>query len=303
MSMSVIIPTKNRPSDLETAVQSVLAQNVLPAQLIIVDQSDDEGSRSRLCAAYKALPAPIRSAVRLDYVLDPHITGLTMARNYAMDLAQGNIWLFLDDDVVLEPGFLGEVLLAYERHPEATGVSGIVTNYKPPHWPSCLWAGLFVRGPFRDERQAIYWNASSLRDANPVRVSRLGGGLMSFRAQAVRSARFDDNLRGVSDGEDVDFCLQLGPEANLLIVPRARLAHHHSASGRLRDHWLRRFARSQYYLYRRHWRRGVKNRLCFLWLNVGLGIVATAASLRRASLRPWLALAHGAQEGCAACPR
>jgi hypothetical protein len=40
----------------------------------------------------------------------------------------------------------------------------------------------------------------------------------------------------------------------------------------------------------------VKNRLCFLWLNVGYVLVASLAGLRRASLEPWRSLLAGARD-------
>jgi GT2 family glycosyltransferase len=126
---------------------------------------------------------------------------------------------------------------------------------------------------------------------------------MSFRADAIRKMKFDENLREVSEGEDIHFCARLGTNAVLLIAPRARLVHNQSPSGRERAHWLARQARGLSYLYRRNWRRGVKNRLCYLWLNVGYALTASLASLRRASLEPWRSLLAGLREGTrAACP-
>jgi GT2 family glycosyltransferase len=214
-----------------------------------------------------------------------------------MEIAQGDICLFLDDDVCLETGFVEEVLAVYQRYPRASGVSGIVSNYRRPPIAFRLWVSVFARGPFHDERQPIYWKADRLRNAEPIAVRGLGGGLMSFRAEAIRAHRFDENLTGVSDGEDVDFCVRLGPDAVLMIAPRARLAHKASPIGRAQDHWLRRFTRANHYIYHRNWERGFRNGLAFVWLNMGLGLVASLASVRRASLAPWRALRKGAREG------
>jgi len=80
---------------------------------------------------------------------------------------------------------------------------------------------------------------------------------MSFRADVITGRRFDENLRGVSDGEDVDFCIQLGSATKLVVAPGARLEHRHSTAGRLRDHWLRRSVRGNFFLYHKNWNRGV----------------------------------------------
>jgi len=299
-SLTVIVPTKNRPADLQRTVASLLQQSVMPCQLIIVDQSGDDESRRAVSRQFNQAAPEVRETVQLSFTLDPGIPGGAVARNRAMDVAEGEIWLFLDDDVILEPDFLQQLLEVYVRCPQAVGVSGVVTNYPLPPLGYRAWSWIFARGVFHDDRQPVYWNANRARAGDPVRVTRLGAGLMSFRAQAIRRLRFDENLRGVSDGEDVDFCARLGREAVLLITPRARLVHNQSDSGREQSHWLRRKARAEHYLYRRNWNWGVKNRLSFYWLNVGYGLVATAAGLRRGSLGPWRSLLSGIREGAAA---
>jgi GT2 family glycosyltransferase len=296
-SLSIIIPTKNRPSDLNLTVESVLRQSILPPQLIIVDQSDHDESQRRLEKLFAETPFPAGGKPRLCYFHDTRILGLTRARNRAMEFAQGDIWLFLDDDVVLEQDFLEELLAVYEQRSDVSGVSGIITNYRRPAWTYRLWSSVFVRGPFRDERQPIYWRADHLRREEPIRVRRFTGALMSFRAEAIRGYRFDENLRGVSDGEDAEFCARLGPEAILVIAPRARLKHKASPTGRTQEHWLRRFAQANFCLYHRNWKNVSRNHLHFAWLKVGLGLVALLASIRSGSLSPWHALREGAGEG------
>lgn len=296
LSVSVIIPTRNRPHDLQSTVRSLFGQSTVPQQLIIIDQSVGPESRLSIECLFAAAPDQVRSRLQLIYVLDSTISGLSTARNCAMELATSDVYLFLDDDVVLEPDFVEEVLTAYERHPEASGVSGIITNYRRPPWPARVWTTAFLRGPFQDQRQAVYWNANRLRNSEPLVVNALGGGLMSFRADAVRGCRFDENLHGVCDGEDVDFCVRLRRGTTLMIAPRARLVHNASPSGRLRDHFLRRNARSEYFLYWKNWNHGIKNRLCFLWLNVGFGVMGFLGMLRRRSLEPWRALRAGVQD-------
>ena len=301
LSVCVIIPTKNRPADLQRVVRSVLSQTAGPQALVIVDQSRDEESRRRVEAELLNADRQCGGRWKLVYIHDTEITGLAMARNRAMEIADGSIWLFLDDDVVLEADFLEQLLAVYRDHPDADGVSGIITNYPRPLLFDRLWSTLFLRGPFHDERQPIYWRAGQLRESPPIVVRRFGGGLMSFRARAVRGRSFDENLQGVGDGEDVDFCSRLGLEVKLLIAPRARLAHHHSAV-RPDDHWLRRSARGNCFLYRKNWNKGVFNRLCYVWLIGGYSLVAVVASLRRLSLEPFRALRMGHGEARRSIP-
>lgn len=296
-SFSVVIPTKNRPADLAATLNSLFRQRLLPTEILVIDQSPGDASERQAAIQYAGAPAGVQKRTRLRYIRDPGISGLAAARNRALRLARGSFLLFLDDDVELEAGFLEQLKRVYRRHPEATGISGVVTNYRRPETGSRLWSWLFVRGPFRDDRQPVYWHAARHRTLAPQRVTRLGGGLMSFSADAIRDAAFDEALTGVSDGEDVDFCMRLGPEAVLLIAPAARLVHNQSGIGRARDHWMRRFLQAHTYLYYRHWRRGVANSFCFFWLNLGLGAACAIAVLRRCSLAPFRAFLEGRRAG------
>jgi GT2 family glycosyltransferase len=297
-TVTLIIPTKGRPADLELAVQSVLRQSIRAHQLIIVDQSANHESRCLVEQQWARARADLGGAMKLSYFHDPAISGLAMARNRAIEAAEGQVLLFLDDDVYLEADFLEQVMAVYARDPRVAGVSGIITNYSPGPLVFRCWNAIFVWGPFYDERQPIYWRADHLRDSQPIPVRRFGGGLMSFRAKYIDGLRFDEKLHGVCDGEDVDFCARLqNTNAPLVIAPRARLIHKQSPLGRLPDHWTRRDSRAARYLFNKHWNRGFKNRLCFFWLVVGYAGAASMASLRRRSMEPWRSLITGLREG------
>jgi GT2 family glycosyltransferase len=299
-TVSVIIPTKNRVDHLALAVETLFRQTILPSELAIVDQSQSDDSRIKVESMYKALSDDQRLGLRLHYIHDPLISGLAAARNAALDRNSCDVLLFLDDDVELEEDFLEELLQTYAAYPSVVGVSGVVTNYSAPPLALRLWKRIFMLGPFRDDRERFYWKAAATSDADVRRVTRLGGGLMSFRATAIGDVRFDERLRGVSDGEDVDFCMHLGPGAELLMNSRARLVHNASPTGRTADHWLRRYLRGQTYLYRRNWNSGLTSRLCFLWFMTGATLIASLSSAGRLSLRPLQALVLGYQDGVAA---
>lgn len=301
-SVSVIVPTKDRPRELEFTVRTLLLQTTLPLQLIIVDQSSGTEGRDRVDRLYASLVDRSGGALELCYIMDETIPGANVARNRAIDAATGDIVLFLDDDVILEPDFIEEIVAAYARRPDAAGISGVITNYQRPQLLFGLWTSLFVRGPFLDKRQAVYWNADGLRNSEPIPVDRFGEGLMSFRAEAIRNCRFDENVR-VCYGEDVDFCSQLKPNSILLIAPRARLVHSKSPIGRLHDHFLRRQVRSACFLYWKNWNHGFKNALSFFWLNVGYILLAMVGSMLRLSLEPWRAIGSGIRDARAALER
>ena len=213
-----------------------------------------------------------------------------------MATADGSVWLFLDDDMEPEGDFIEQLLTVYAGWPSIGGVSGIITNYSTPSWAFRSWARVFLQGPFHDERQPIYWKANKLRDHGPIPVTKFGSGLMSFRADVVRHVRFDESLRGLPPGEDIDFCIRLGPGTRLVIAPRARIAHQPSPTGRSKEYWIKEYAQGKLYVYHRNWQWGLRNRLCCLWFEVGCALAATFASLHRRSLTPWRAFLKGVRE-------
>jgi glucosyl-dolichyl phosphate glucuronosyltransferase len=282
LTVSVIIPTKNRSADLERTIETLLQQTVRPLELIIVDQSPEPTFTRKI-----EIPTVC--------IHDPTLSGLTEARNTSMRVARGDIWLFLDDDVLLEPDFIKKILEAYDA--DVTGVSGIITNYSAPALRQRLWEVIFQVGPFRDERQRVYRDAGRLLDARPIRVRQLGGGLMSFRASKIRNQLFDTNLTGACPGEDIEFCAGLSRECILRIAPKARLIHNRSPESRDSTHWISVDAQVASYMRERHWKSGFWNTLSYFWLSVGYAAVAVFSSLRNASIAPWNAWRQGAQRG------
>src|SRR5262245_8952737 len=137
--LSAIIPTKGRPSELVIVTHNLLNQTLLPAEIIIIDQSPDDCGRRLVLQLLAGVSSEVRDSVRLEYVLDQSISGGSAARNRGLELAKGNVLLCLDDDVELEKDFLEEIIAAFRFRPRAAAVCGIITNYLPPPWPSRLW--------------------------------------------------------------------------------------------------------------------------------------------------------------------
>lgn len=82
---SVVIPTRNRPQFLRTAIESVLAQTLKPQQILVVD--DGEGAHRQL----RLLEPVVR-------VLDNGQRGPVAARILGISHATAEFIAFLDDD-------------------------------------------------------------------------------------------------------------------------------------------------------------------------------------------------------------
>lgn len=293
-TLTVIIPTKGRPGALSRTLATLLAQTRPAEQLIIVDQSPICSRRDcrQLHAAASRPPQWL-------YLHEPALNGGAAARNRAMAFARGDIWLFLDDDVELERDFVAALLAAYQCQAGAIGMAGLITNYPAPTWRRRGWDALFRRGLFRDDRQPLYWRAARLRSPAPLPVSRFSGSAMSFRAAAIGGLRFDPRLTGVSNGEDVAFCLALtGGGPGLFVAPCARFRHLRDPAGRSREHWVHQTARDAWFLFlsRRSAAQERTERIHLAWLECGLALGAGLSAARHRSWSPLRALASGKRE-------
>lgn len=110
--ISVIIPVYNRYEMLKEAVESVLTQENVDLELIIVDDGSND-----------ALMSP-----GLDFPDDPRISLLRLShygkpgkvRNHGAETAQGEYLAFLDSDDLWLPGKLARQLEVFSKHPEAS---------------------------------------------------------------------------------------------------------------------------------------------------------------------------------------
>src|SRR5207237_7317200 len=108
MTVSVVVPTKDRAALLAETVRALLAQTMVADELIVVDQSATEDGRRAVIALVEAAPAGARPA--LTYVWDRAINGAAAARNAGLDRARGDIVVFCDDDVVPAPVVIERLL-------------------------------------------------------------------------------------------------------------------------------------------------------------------------------------------------
>lgn len=107
-TVSVIIPTYNRASLLVRALNSVLAQTVMPQQIIVLDDGSTDNT-AKLLRAF----APV-----VQYHVISH-QGVSTARNAAVSFATENWLAFLDSDDVWLPHKLERQLALLDANPTA----------------------------------------------------------------------------------------------------------------------------------------------------------------------------------------
>jgi GT2 family glycosyltransferase len=280
--ITAVIPTRNRPEDLERAVLSVCAQTRPPAELAIIDQSAGRESRERILA----LLATRAGAIKIDYVHDPSIAGLVAAKQVAVSRARGEIVCFLEDDVVLEPEYIASLEAGFVQHPQMIGSCGIVTNLPPLPRHYFRLFHFFHRGIFHDTRVGVHGVMTGSGHAL-IASNYLSGGLSAYRSEVFAKVPFDVR-NGLFALEDIDFSTRVshayGPR--LYINPNARLEHRMSPANRAvlgprQERKVREFV----VFYKKHRGRGARPMHLAL-LACGLFLEALFQSLRERSAAP-----------------
>lgn len=218
MQVSVIICTWNRWRLLEQTLQQMTALRAPSAsdwELLVVNNNCTDDTDAVLERFGGRLP--LRP-------LFEQKQGHSNARNCGLRAAQGDLIVYTDDDVLVEPSWLAELCAAAERWPEAAFFAGRVNPWfeksPPPALAQVLEAvsegfcGIDL-GP--EER---YLSApESPKGAN-----------MAFRRQAIASLQFDPELgiKGSIEtrGDETSFCEQITKAGGRGVwVPRAVLKH------------------------------------------------------------------------------
>jgi glycosyltransferase involved in cell wall biosynthesis len=106
--VSVVVPTRGRAAYLEVTLDSLLAQRAgIEHEILVVD---DGGG------------VPQRPGVR--YVSHPQRRGLNAARNKGILESRAPLIAFVDDDVLVPPGWLAALAEGAGRHPQAEAFGG-----------------------------------------------------------------------------------------------------------------------------------------------------------------------------------
>ena len=115
MRFSVLIPLYNKSSYVTKAIDSVLSQTYADYELVIMDDGSKDDSFD---VASKAIEGRTNCQIHRQ-----QNAGVSMARNNAVSLSQGDYLCFLDADDWWDPNFLSEMSRLIDACPEA-GIYG-----------------------------------------------------------------------------------------------------------------------------------------------------------------------------------
>lgn len=208
LAVSVIIPTLDRYSYIETLLGQLERQTVVPDEVVVIDQTPAIRRRSDFALRYLSLN------LRL---LNTEEAGQSSARNKGIESAVGEWILFLDDDDEIPENYC-ERMLRVAMLLEADSVSGVVYTPGEDDPKNCK----------NKIEHKIYCS-----DVFPTNTTILRKSALS--KSGCFDLRYD---RGQL--EDGDLGMRLYLSGALMLLDEGNcILHHHAPSGGLRAHGAR----------------------------------------------------------------
>jgi len=188
-------------------------------ELIVIDNASRDGTGEWL----------MENVVGARIVVNEENVGFGSACNQGAAMARGRLLLFLNPDVLVEPGWLDPLIAAIELSPETVAVGPLLLN---------LDGSLQIAGALIDGSGATACYGIGDHDADRPeyryrrRVDYLAGACLMVERAAFDSVGGFDARYSPAYFEDADLCLELSAHGgNVVLVPRSRVRHVGDVSG------------------------------------------------------------------------
>ena len=215
---SVIVLAWNGIDYLESCLNSVLGQAYANFEVIVVDNSSSDGSADFIAQHYPEVKL-IRNERNL---------GFSAGNNVGLRQATGQVRALLNQDTVVQPGWLAALVKALESYPDAgivgskiLDLDGITLQHAGAHFDWPIVEGLHYG---RGERDAGQYD-------EPREVEFVTGAALAVRSDVLEQIGLLDEGFFPGYFEDVDLCVRARRAGyRVLYVPSAIVLHHGSMS-------------------------------------------------------------------------
>jgi glycosyltransferase involved in cell wall biosynthesis len=210
-SVTVVIPTHNRSDRLAVLLDALEPEG---QEIVVVANACEDDSLDFLEA--RAQRNDLLKPVSME------AAGQLLAMQTGVELAQGEVVLLLDDDVIAEPG-----LVAGHAARHAAGDGLVVLGYMPAVVPQPRRAGAYPV----DLYARAYERVCAEYERNPETIldGLWAGNVSMRRSDALRVGLVPDQplVEGYGYHEDRDFGLRCAAAGLRGVFDRRLLAHHH----------------------------------------------------------------------------
>ena len=269
-----VVATKDRPDDLGLMLESLAAQTHSPDLVIVVDSS---------AAPVSHVVNEFRDRLRVQYLhhLPPSASAQRNAGIKAMPPSI-DLTAFLDDDATLEPDALERMLAFWANAPSDLGGAAFNMVNHPEQALSWLkrWPLVKVLGIYNGEPGRVMpsgWQTMTGFVLTDLHVDWLPSGAVVWRAEILRTCRFDEFYNGYSYLEDLDFSYTVRRRWRLAVVADARYYHYPSPIRHARQYGFGKTeVRNRLYFVTQH---GLSYPKCWLGLVLRTGMTLCDAAV------------------------
>lgn len=280
MTLSVIIVNYNVRQFLENALTSIYrALEGIEGEVFVVDNASGDGSVDMVKSKFP----------RVMLIETGENAGFARANNIALKKARGEFLLLINPDTVVQEDTFRVMLQFFRDVPDA-GIAGCKMlnpdgslqlpcrrSFPTPWVAFTKIFGLSALFP----RSRIFgrYNLTYLDEDETYRVDAIGGAFMMLRRKAYEAVGgLDESF--FMYGEDLDWCYRIAQAGfGVYYVHSTKIIHFKGESTRRSDiDEIRLFYQAMQLFVRKHFN---KSRVVLLFLNLGIMIRETAASLAR----------------------
>ena len=238
MKASIIIPTRNRFYQLTNLLQSLLPQIIVNklenrVEIIIVDDCSVDATKQKTMEFLDELNF---NFVRKFFLAERR--GPSYARNFGVGQSEGEIIIFLDDDLTTEKNFIAATLREHDAHPDQMVIVGDLKK---------------LRDDFCSNYWFVQYDAAFNREKTDFyQVNLLSAGHFSIKRRLLNEATplFDELL---PSREDYDLYLRLEEKGIAVFKSNNVVAYNdcrHSFLGLMKQYMW--YAKGQYHLKRKY---------------------------------------------------
>ncbi len=204
LPITLAIPTMNRPQTLQRTLQSYSNADYLPAQIIVVDQSQTEQAQAQTKQLLATLPVGVTGT--FVYLKNP---SSTQARNIALQQARQNIIVWSDDDVDVYKDTLKNVYDLFQN-PQIAMVAGLddcASNSSASKMGYLLGTKSFFKRNMGHITASMLGRFPEGTIKGEVATQWAMGFFFAVRTPLLKkwNIKWDENLTGYAYAEDLDF--------------------------------------------------------------------------------------------------
>lgn len=209
VGISIVLPTYNRLSQLQKVLAGLAAQSYSPAafEVVIISDGSTDGTNAFLHSY--AGPLQVHPFVQTN-------GGAAAARNYGLQMAQGDLIIFLDDDVVPEPQLVAEHVATHQQQSAVVVLGPMLT---PPDVVLKPWV--------RWEQAMLYKQYGDMAAGRWAPTARqfYTGNASVARHHLLAVGGFDPTFRRA---EDVELAYRLAAQGLTFLFNANAIGYHYA---------------------------------------------------------------------------